>query len=585
MRGRRRRRVVLVLTGALAVAVGLGAWAGVDAVKLRDELVAAAANLAQARQVATSGDLPTARAAVAEAQEHARAAAAAAENPVLAAGEWLPAVGDDVATVRLVARVVDDLAREALPGVLDAVDLLAGDSLFSDGGVDLELLAAAAPSVERASIEVESASVALAGVEHEQLTETVRAPVLQLTSALAGVSAQTRTAEKALRLLPSMLGADGPRTYVLVTQNNAEARSLGGLAGAFVEITADRGRLTLGDHLTPADIGAFDEPVLPLTEGEEDILGPLHTMLPGNVMTTPSFPRAAELITAMWEERRGVSVDGVLATDPVALGYLLAATGPVEVDGIVLTGEAAAMQLMHDVYLRVPDPEAQNAFFAAAAASVFDRLVGPDAAGAAALPALVRSAQEDRLLVWSGHEAEQAELSGTVLAGELRGARGASPVVGVYLNDATASKMSVFLDSAVTLLPTTCDSSDQTITARVELASRAPAGGAGLTESVTGVLYRDGLVLTNVLVYAPAGGQIVDIRRDGVSIPADERPALVHDGLGATYLETVLAPGESTLLEFDVTAAAELTGDPQLRITPGPRTGARVSASSICAGS
>lgn len=44
--------------------------------------------------------------------------------------------------------------------------------------------------------------------------------------------------------MPSMLGADGPRRYVAVFENTAEARGTGGLPGAFAVLRAERGRLS-----------------------------------------------------------------------------------------------------------------------------------------------------------------------------------------------------------------------------------------------------------------------------------------------------------------------------------------------------
>ena len=50
------------------------------------------------------------------------------------------------------------------------------------------------------------------------------------------------------RLLPPMLGQDGPRDYLLVVQNNAEIRSTGGLPGSLQILTADNGKLTLAEQ-------------------------------------------------------------------------------------------------------------------------------------------------------------------------------------------------------------------------------------------------------------------------------------------------------------------------------------------------
>ncbi len=53
---------------------------------------------------------------------------------------------------------------------------------------------------------------------------------------LAKVSLTTATAARAVRLLPPMLGADGPREYLLLVQNNAEQRATGGIPGSVVQL-------------------------------------------------------------------------------------------------------------------------------------------------------------------------------------------------------------------------------------------------------------------------------------------------------------------------------------------------------------
>ena len=62
----------------------------------------------------------------------------------------------------------------------------------------------------------------------------------------------TEALAKASVLLPAMLGADGPRNYLVLFQNNAEWRSLGGITGAMVLISTDGGAMQLADAPTPA---------------------------------------------------------------------------------------------------------------------------------------------------------------------------------------------------------------------------------------------------------------------------------------------------------------------------------------------
>ena len=68
------------------------------------------------------------------------------------------------------------------------------------------------------------------------------------------------------------------------------------------------------------------------------------------------FPYAAQIWKAMWAHDSGMSVDGVIALDPVALSYVLGAVGPVTMpDGEVIT-EGNVIELTESTaYQRFPD--------------------------------------------------------------------------------------------------------------------------------------------------------------------------------------------------------------------------------------
>jgi hypothetical protein len=72
------------------------------------------------------------------------------------------------------------------------------------------------------------------------------------------------------------------------------------------------------------------------------------------------FPRTAELAKALYDRRTGESVDGVFATDPVALSYLLHGGGPLVVDGERLHAGEVVDQLLNGGYLENPTRAAQD---------------------------------------------------------------------------------------------------------------------------------------------------------------------------------------------------------------------------------
>src|SRR5690606_30884226 len=102
--------------------------------------------------------------------------------------------------------------------------------------------------------------------------------------------------------------------------------------GAFLLLRADDGEIELVEQRSAGEVGYFADGAVELTEAEVALFGTELARFPGNVTSTPDFPRSAEIIRAMWSEGVGGEVDGVLSLDPVALGALLEATGPIGLD-------------------------------------------------------------------------------------------------------------------------------------------------------------------------------------------------------------------------------------------------------------
>jgi hypothetical protein len=343
------------------------------------------------------------------------------------------------------------------------------------------------------------------------------------------------------------------------------------MPGAFAVVKADHGRIELVEQGTAAKtLREFDTPVLPLDPDQEDLFTDRLGTYPADVNLTPDFPTAAALIREMYRQRSGRTVDGVLATDPVALAYLLGATGPVTLpSGGQLTAGSAVRQLLSEVYLKIAREPDQDAYFAGAARAVMDRLMGGVAMTRPLVSALSRAAEERRLLAWSAHPDEQREIAGTVFGGTLPADDGAHPTVGVFLDDGTGAKLGYYLTRSVSLDIGRClQDGTRPLRLTVTLASNAPK--TGLPRSVLGLgLAGDYTVRTNVLVYAPAGGSPVAATQDGA--PADFGTGL-DKGREVAVLTVDLAPGATSTLVVDLATAKlppQETVSPRLVLTPG----------------
>ena len=199
-----------------------------------------------------------------------------------------------------------------------------------------------------------------------------------------------------------MLGDTEPRTYFVIFQNNAEIRATGGNPAASVLLHVEEAvshwpdrparRLRIQRARRPA---VCRVPAETLALYLEDF--PLYSQ---NYTRTPNFPTSAGLFQAILGAT-GQPVDGVISLDPVALSHMLAVAGPVTVDGIELNADNVVKVLLNETYLRFPADQAPaDAFFAAASASVFGKLVAGSWDPLLMLDAIRTSIAEQRVYGW-----------------------------------------------------------------------------------------------------------------------------------------------------------------------------------------
>ncbi len=560
------------------------AWTAYEGKVARDDLVTARAGVERLTVAISKGQPDQARAALADIQDATRSAADSTDGPAWAVGGMLPVVGDDVDAVRTLADVGDRVAREVLPGIVDASAALSPQQLQPQSGqISIDGLQQAAGPLAESNEALQHELAQVDALRPDEMVDQIAVPVRELQDALAHAGSVTDRATTAAALLPTMLGGEGERTYLLLFQTNAEVRATGGIPGALAVITADDGQVRLQRQGIAKDFGgSYVEPVVPLSADELAIFSDKIGRYAADITFSPDFPRVAEVARAMWAESTGQQVDGVLATDPVALSYLLEGTGPIPVEGqdAQLTADNAAELLLNGVYLDRPNPDTQNEYFADAASSVFDAAIGGQGSPSVILDALVRAAGEQRLLVWSDDEREQQTLETTPLSGELAVEPADRPEIGIYLNDATGTKLDYYLDYDVTVEPLSCADGAQEQRVTIEMTSSVPGDLSGLNESILGLSRPAGWLLTNVYVYGPVDGSMGESTLDGEKL---RYARLQHETRPIAGATIELKPGQSRTLVYDVVSGEDQTGDPRVSITPGvPGSGSVDEGGSAC---
>jgi hypothetical protein len=533
-------------------------WVTVRGIGAVENLQRVADDSGRMKSAIAAGDLDTAADISDTIANRAASARDLTGDPVWQAFGYVPWLGANFRAVSDVAAIADDVAQDALRPVLTvAGDIDLTNLGFRDGAMDLSRLGQIREPLEAASSTLDEALDRAVRIDADATLPPLADAVREMRSEVTEAATLVGTLHGASVLLPSMLGSDGPRFYVLAMQNNAELRSSGGIVGSVALLRAENGRISLERQASAIDFPPLETP-LPLSESTVALFedGPGRYLQ--NLSSIPDFTEAGPAIAARWQGVFGGQVDGVVAVDAVVAAHLTEAVGQLSFGPFTATPEDVVRILLSDIYATIPDPVVQDQVFAQAAAGLFGAAL-MSADSPALLSALATSADENRIRIWSAHEEEQRVLAASSLGGAIPPDTDGESHVGVLFNDTTGGKMDFYARQSVTTAVGTCQG-QPTTQVRVTWTNDAPADAAAtLPAYVTGGEFYGvpaGSMRTLIAVYGPEGATLSHADRDGAEESVQTamigtRSAIQHDIL--------LAPGESTTItvEFQGTGAGE----------------------------
>lgn len=540
----------------LLVILALGCWVAVGAFQAKSNLEQARDSAQSAKEALLEGNTQAASESADAALGRAEAARAATHSfawNVVAAVPWL---GSPFKTGQQVTDVVLGLAADVLRPAADVGIAIAPDRLYRDGRVDVDLLRNQEPQLSALASNATRLNGDAAAITDPRYVSLMSDARSELQSQISGITSVIENTALAARLVPSMMGADGPRTYFMGFQTNAEARGTGGLLGGYGILRFDDGRPTV-DTLAPnTDLADAAAPVELGLEYDQQYgyAQPFTDFRNSNL--SPHFPYAAQIWKAMWAEQTGMNVDGVIAIDPVALSYILGAVGPVTMpDGEVVSSENVVELTESTAYSRFPnDQAARKQYLQDIANAVVTKMTGQVRSPRKLLDALGKAVGERRIAVWSNTPAEQELLEQTPLAHVLPGDE--APYAAVVVNNLGGNKLDYFLDTKIEYAADKCLGETRASTVNVTLTNAVPneplpeyvTAAEGLSPELL-IAVPDGTNITSVRLFATKGAELSSAILNGERVPA-----IVNTEVGHPVFEVqvIIPPGQSADVSFQL---------------------------------
>jgi hypothetical protein len=361
------------------------------------------------------------------------------------------------------------------------------------------------------------------------------------------------------------LGADGPRTYLVMGENNAEMRDQGATL-SYSLMNTNNGAIDESNGGTVNNI-ELTSPASGVTvpAGTQAVFGELFpTQTWQSTNATADFAFSGADMQAMYASATGQHVDGVLGIDVVALQNLLALTGPVTVSGVAepVSSTNAAAILLNQLYAGLPPGAPQGPRreeLGAVTSAAFHQLQSGNVDVVALARTLATEISERHLQLWDENPQFERTLREVGASGAID-TDDPSRTFHVAVENATATKLDYFVN--VSIADTVHFNSDGSaiVDTSVTMVNHAPAGQpASYQLGPDGInSHVSGEYIGRVFLWGPRGSvQGAGVKESGLILEEKDLPVL---------------PGQSATAQFQtVIPHAVQAGKLRLVFVPQPR--------------
>lgn len=584
------RRNVAVTGVLLAAVVAFGCWLGVRAFEAKSNLEQARISAQQAKDALLQGNTEAASRFADDAHSHAQVARDAAHSLPWNIASVVPWLGSPFKTGQQITDVVFGLAADVLQPSAAAGAAISPDRLLQGNRVDVQLLRSKEPTLSKIAADAVQLDADASMISEPRYLSVLRDARAELQAQTSEVAKLLENTALAARIAPSMMGADGPRTYFMGFQTNAEARGTGGLLGGFGILRFDDGVATvdaLGSNrelegpYAPIDLGPQFNQQYGFTNATTDFR---------NSNASSHFPYTAQIWKSLWAQETGSNVDGVVAIDPVALSYILGALGSVTLaDGEVVTKDNVVELTESTAYSRFPtDQIGRKNFLQDISNAVVGKMTTAVDSPRKLLDVLGKAISERRIAVWSSSPADQGLLEKTPLAHIVPD--DPAPYAEVVINNLGGNKMDYYLKRDIEYVADGCEGETRMSTVTVRLTntvteSEVPAlpdyvaSTGGLIKGLPFTVPK-GTMVSSVRLLATRDAKLVSLLANGQRVSFFSATERNHPGF---EVQVAIPPGKTGELSYRLSEPTS-PGEPRTPIQPLVDTVAPVVSVPVCSG-
>ncbi len=430
------------------------------------------------------------------------------------------------------------------------------DLRYTKGRTDLAKIRAVQEPLRRTSEAFDEAERELNAANSDLLVGPVGNELDKLLAEVRDAKDNALTASMAVDVAPALLGGNGVRNYMVMFTTPSEMRGLGGFMGNWAILTADNGKLELGESGRVRDLNRDASREIKEPTGPEDFLlryqrWHVEQRLQ-DITVSPDFPTVASVMGELYPQAGGIKLDGAIVVDPYGLAALLELTGPVTVDGYKdpLTKDNVAEVLLTKQYLDFDDRELREQFLETALRKPFEKLTDMSLPSPQVLgKVLGEASKERRLMFWTYQPKEQEFLTKIGVSGAFGAPKG-HDFLAITTQNSGNNKIDVYFKREIEYTATYDPATGKLgAKAKVKLKNGAPA--SGLPEAIIGDNdkgFPDGTNAVYFSFYTPHS--LREARVDNTARGVEFQREL---GQNVYSTRVVMPAGGEAVLEFDLT--------------------------------